>query len=320
MFDAKSLLENLVKSAQSTSQQSTQNQGPDLSDLLGKLQSAGKDGAGGLADILGNLQSSGKEGAGGIADMLGNVFGQATQGVKEGAGKINEATGAGDALNDTVRQLTEQFAGKTPEEILAAAKEFMANNQLGTGAALGGLGALILGTSTGRSVAMGAAKIGALALISGLAYKAYQNYQEGKPLIEGDDSDMSTPPSGSGFEAEKISNDQAALYIKAMIAAAAADGRIDTAEHERIMGSMKQTDLDSQAEEFLAQQLNNPASIDDLASASGSKEEAVQIYTAARISINPDTGGESAFLAQLAQKLKIEPDLASHIDAAARNA
>ena len=69
--------------------------------------------------------------------------------------------------------------------MLAQLKELIANNQLGAGAALGGLGTLVLGTGTGRSLAGSAIKLGGLALIGGLAYKAYQNYQQGQPAADG---------------------------------------------------------------------------------------------------------------------------------------
>ncbi len=358
MFDAKSLLEALVTGGrqQSAGHSGGQSGGDSLGDLLGQVlgqsghqrtppqtggqhtadqprglgdifgnvlpgggqggsggQSGG--GAGGLGDILGELQRKGGEGAGGIADILGQVLGQASQGVKEGAGKVNDATGAGDAIGGLVRELS----GKSPDEIMKRLQEFANSNQLGTGAALGGLGALIFGTQTGRSVAVGAAKIGALALIGGLAYKAYQNYQSGKPLIDSGNATAEAAPRGSGFEPDAVDNDNAALLIHTMLAAAAADGRVDASEQERILGSLKQAGMDQGAEEFIANALNNPPSIDDIASRIRTREEAVQVYTAARIAIEPDTSREASFLAQLADRLGIEPELAGHIDAAARS-
>ena len=48
-------------------------------------------------------------------------------------------------------------------------------------------------------------KIGALALIGGLAYKAVQNYQQGKPLIgPGQNLGLTEAPSGSGFESGAV--------------------------------------------------------------------------------------------------------------------
>jgi uncharacterized membrane protein YebE (DUF533 family) len=272
-------------------------------------------GAGGLGEILGKLQQQGGHGAGGIADILKQVLGQATQGVQEGAGRINDATGIGNRARDAVGQAT----GKSPDELMAQLKDLIASNQLGAGAALGGLGALVLGTRTGRSAAATAAKLGALALIGGLAYKAYQNYASGKPVIGGNFT-PELAPQGSGFEPNAITNESAALYIRAMIGAAAADGRIDAAEQQKIMGGLKQAGLDAGAEEFLANELNNPASAADLAGAVRTQEEAVQVYTAARLAIEPDTHGEAQFLAELASHLGIDRNLAGHIEAAARSA
>ena len=297
-----------------------------LSDILGQLQqslgggqpaahmrpaaSAGAD-SGGLSDILGRLQQGlgGQSGGGGIADILGQVLGQATQGVREGAGRVGEATGAQDAFNRTT--------GQSPDELIAKIKDLIANNQLGAGAALGGLGGLVLGTRTGRDLAVGAAKVGALALIGGLAYKAYQNYQAGRPLITGPHP-AEAAPAGTGFEPQALTNQSATTYIRAMIAAANADGRIDSGEREKIFGALKQGGIEAEAEAFIQSELSRPATIEELADGVTSQEEAAQIYTAARIAIDPDTTGENLFLSALANRLGIDPKLAAFIDHEAR--
>jgi uncharacterized membrane protein YebE (DUF533 family) len=287
--------------------------GGSLEDLLRSAFSG--QGGGGLGDILGKLQ----QGGGGIADILGQVLGQAGSGVKEGAGRLDQATGASDRAREAMRNMT----GRSPEDILAQLKEMVANNQLGTGAALGGLGSLILGTGTGRSLAGSAIKLGSLALIGGLAYKAYQNYQQGQPPLTGGKAvgqPLAAAPAGSGFEASTVNNEQATLLIRAMIAAAAADGRIDDKEQQKILGGLKQAGLESAAQKFLTQEINNPATVDELADAVTSTEEGVQIYTAARIAVDPDIEEEHEFLVALAERLGIDEGLADHIDAAARGA
>ena len=331
-------LGDLLRNAlpQASTESSGGKQGDPLSDLLGKLgggsahksdAAANKDngGFGGFGDILGQLGGGGKDASGstgsssskGITDILGDLFNQATQGTKEGASKLDEATGASDKLGELARQLS----GRSPEELMAALKELIAKNKLGTGAALGGLGALILGTQTGRSIAVSAAKLGALALIGGLAYKAYQNYQNGESATQSAEGDIAPPPTGSGFEPDAVSNDDALLMVRTMIAAAAADGRIDADEQQRILSNLQGGgELEAGAEEFLAKELNAPASASDLANAVKSKEQATQIYAAARIAIDPDTTGEKAFLKELADRLGIDNALAQHIDAAARGA
>jgi uncharacterized membrane protein YebE (DUF533 family) len=294
--------------------------GNPLGDLLSKLQQGGQ-GGGGLGDILGKLQQQAGQGGGGIADILGQVFGQATSGVREGAGRIDQATGASDRARDVMGQLT----GRSPDELMTQLKELLANNQMGAGAALGGLGALILGTGAGRSLAGSAIKLGGLALIGGLAYKALQNYQQGVPPLTGGKAAapaqaLLAAPRGSGFEAEAATGEHATILIRAMIAAAAADGRIDAAEQKKILGGFGKSDLDPATRQFLARELQKPATPEELASACSSPEEAAKIYTAARISVDVDSDEEHEFLEALAQALGIDEDLAAHIDAAARTA
>ncbi len=288
--------------------------------------SAPQAGGGGLADIFGKItESLGQGGAagkgggtagGGLMDILGQVLGQATQGVREGAGRIDGTTGASGHMRDAVGKAT----GKSPEELLAQLKELIQNNQLGAGAAAGGLGSILLGTRTGRTLAVNALKLGGLALIGGLAYKAMQNYQQGRPLIDGQGAspNLSEAPRGSGFEASAVTNEAATLYIRAMIAAAASDGRLDADEQKKIVGSLTQAGLDAEAEAFLARELNNPATVDDLIQSVGTEAEAIQLYTAARISIALDTAEEHEFLVSLANGLGIDETLVAHIDAEAR--
>lgn len=328
MFDAKNLLDALLGNASSqtpTKAASEPRGNPSEAQSTGGSGAArGQAGTPGeatessqldLASILEKLQGAG--GSGGLPEILSQVFSQATSGLREGASQIGEQTGADDALGEAVRRLS----GKSPDELLAAIRELVSKNQFGAGAVLGGLGGFLLGSRTGRSAAANAARIGALALIGGLAYKAYQNYQAGRPLIAASKTeiDVTPPPAGSGFEAEAVSNEEARNLIRAMVAAAAADGRVGPDEQEAITGRLKEVGMDEEAEEFLASELNNPASIDEIAAAVKSKEAASLVYTSARLAIDPDTPAERDFLQQLATRLQIEPELAAHIDASARS-
>jgi uncharacterized membrane protein YebE (DUF533 family) len=314
-----------------------------LGDLLKQLGGAGGQGAGapqggghaapsgglggGLEDMLRKLQGqmggqggaqggqggqAGQAGGGGLMDILGGILGQATSGVKDGAQRMDDMTGASARMK--------QATGQDPADMMEQLKELIRQNQLGAGAAAGGLGAAVLGTKTGRAMAGRAMKIGGLALIGGLAYKALQNYQSGKPLIAGVAADVTEAPRGSGFETAAVTQDSSLLYIRTMIAAAAADGRIDEKEQAKLMGNLQQLGINQDAEQFLANELNNPASAEQLAQACASEEQAVQVFTAARLAIDLDTEEEHAFLVQLAQSLNIDGKLASHIDAAARAA
>ncbi|MEO7558413.1 MAG: DUF533 domain-containing protein [Gammaproteobacteria bacterium] len=259
-------------------------------------------------------QAGGQQGgmAGGLGGMVRQVLGQATQGLQDASSKSGLTTKA----TEVVGQVS---GGKTPQDLLAQAKSMMGQNQMATGAALGGLGALVFGTSTGRSVAVSAAQLGGLALIGGLAYKAYQNYSAGKTIISVDQA-MLPAPAGSGFEADIASNETAVLFIRAMIAAAAADGHIDATERNAIIGGLKEAGFDAEANTWLENEMMNSASINDLVKGATTAELAAQVYTAARLAINPDTRAEQDFLAGLSGALGLDAELVANIDAAAASA
>jgi uncharacterized membrane protein YebE (DUF533 family) len=289
------------------------------------------DAGGDLGSILGQIreklsQAGGLVAAsGGIGDILSRVLTQATQGVKEGSARIGQETGASDALG---RLTSDPQTG----QLLGRLKDLIQNNPYASGAAAGGLGGLLLGTRTGRAVAANSAKLGAIAMLGGLAYKALQNYEAGKPLLTGDTSaDKSSapqqaamspepPPAGSGFEPAAMTNDAAAHYLQAMIAAAYADGRIDPGEQEQIMDGLKQAGLDGECEEFLANELNDPTSVEELAQSVSTPQEALQLYIAARIAVADDSEAEELFLSSLANALRLDPGLIAQIDATARQA
>lgn len=289
MFNAKSLLDALINAGSQAGAQAGQQGG--LGGMLG-----------GLAD---QVQRSG-----GIGGLAGQILTQATQGLGDAARQTGVQQGAGDALGRVT-------GGRTPDQLIEQAKGMFTSNPALATAVLGGLGALVFGTSTGRSVAGSAAKLGGLALIGGLAYKAYQNYQAGKPLLNAAQQEVLPAPAGTGFEPQAATEATALVFIRAMIAAAAADGHIDAEEQSAILGGLKEAGLEQEAHAWLAQEMAKPASIDTLVEAAESPELAAQIYTAARIAINPDNAAEKDFLAGLAGSLGLDAELVANIDAAA---
>jgi uncharacterized membrane protein YebE (DUF533 family) len=242
--------------------------------------------------------------------MAGQILTQASQGVGDAA----RQTGVQQKAGDVVGQVT---GGRSAQDVLAQAKAMFDKNPAMATAVLGGLGALVFGTSSGRAVIGSAARLGGMALIGGLAYKAYQNYQSGKPLLEVGNPELLPPPRGTGFEPEAASEATALLFIRAMIAAAAADGAIDAEERTAILGGLREAGFDQEANEWLEGEMASPASIEALAQGAQSPEVAAQIYTAARIAINPDTPKEKDFLAGLAASLGLDAELVANIDVAA---
>jgi uncharacterized membrane protein YebE (DUF533 family) len=298
MFDAKALLDQIMRSV-----------GPQAGAAPGAS-------GGGLADMLSRVAQGGagqgaSQGGGGLVETLTGVLGQATQGVRD-ASNDSGLTGA-------ARGAVTRVSGQTPEDIVSRVTSIVSQNQLATGAVLGGLGGLLLGTKTGRELAGDAVQLGAAALIGGLAYKAYQNYKSGQPMIA-IGGPVPAAPAGTGFEPQAMSNDTAVRLIRAMIAAASADGRIDARESEKILSAFRQSGADKEADAFLTREIQSPATAAILAEGVSSETEAIEVYTAARIAIDPDHPAEQTFLADLAARLGIAPALAAQIDTAAKRA
>lgn len=337
MFDAKQLLDALIAGAGQQNQQPNQ-QAPQtggLGGLLGQVMGAvqgnqgGQSGAGAgglgglgglLGSVLGQVQNSAQQAgqaaqqAGGVGGILGSILKQATSGVGQAAGQVDQATGAGGKLDDLLRQAT---GGKGGADILAQLQQAIGQNQGAAGAILGGLGGLLLGTEKGRSVTMDAAKLGGLVLIGGLAYKAYQNYLEGKPLIEMGEP-VSPPPTNSLFDAEAGDGQQnAVLMLRAMIAAAAADGLIDETERAAILGNVQALGIDQATLDFLQDETANPATAETLAAEVQGPEQAAQLYTAARLAVDLDNDDEQQFMADLAAQLGLDEQLVAQLEAAA---
>lgn len=277
----------------------------DARKILDALTSAGQGGGG---------QSGGSSGLGGL---LGAVLGQATQGLGDAARRVDGVTGASTSARDATQRMT----GRAPEDLMSKARDMLGQNQMAGGAVLGGLGGLLLGTSTGRGLAGEAAKLGGMALIGGLAYKALQNYQAGRPLLDGATTDSLAPATEpAAITSDATAGETAHLLLRTMIAAAASDGLIDDQERAAVLSEARRGGLDPEAATWLEVEFANPASVTDLAAAATSPAVSVQTYVAARLAINPDHPDETAFLVDLKQALKLDDALAATIDATVHQA
>lgn len=320
MFDAKKLLDAMMAASQAPSAPATQGAG------------SGQGGLGGLlGSVLSQISQTGQPAqpgqgtapgaAGGLGDIIGSLLGQATQGVQGAARDVDSRTGVGGQLDSVLAGLT---GGKGAGDLVARAREIAAANPGAAGAIMGSLGGLFLGSKAGRGLALDATKLGGLAMIGGLAYQAWQNYQAGKPpLALGQTSDVAEAPAESPFGQTgdaHADNETSLLLLRAMIAAASADGSVDDAERAHIVGNLQAIGLDAEAAGFLDQEFASPASPEDLAAAASGPEVGAEVYTAARLTIDPDAPEEQAFLASLATALGLDAELVAHIDAAAESA
>lgn len=212
------------------------------------------------------------------------------------------------------------------DDLMARGRDFLSSQ--GGGLALGSLAGLLLGSKTGRKVGKKALTYGGMALVAGLAYKAYQGYranQDGttRPPSPADTPEALEAPKGTGFDPERAPGGAQAFAVtllSAMIAAAKADGHVDAAEQGRIFDKIDEAGLDSDAKAFLMDELRAPLDLDRIVAGAGTPEQALEIYAASRLAIEPDLPAERAYLETLAARLGIEPDLVAEVDLAVREA
>lgn len=187
--------------------------------------------------------------------------------------------------------------------------------------AAGALVAVLLGTGTGRAVTGSALKLGGLAAIGGLAYKAYQNYQNGNQPAEAapsGDPELLPPPSDSGFDPAGAPQGEAEFtlsLVRAMIAAAKADGHIDDAERRKIGDRLSLAGIGQDAEAFMRDELERPLDIEALVASARTEAQRIELYTASRLAIDPDTRAERGYLDLLAGRLQLPDALVDHVEA-----
>lgn len=177
---------------------------------------------------------------------------------------------------------------------------------LGAGAVGGGLVSLLMGSKKskklGKKVGKNALKVGGVALLGGLAYKVYNDYQ----------SKQVTSASQDTFNPNDDIHSQ--LIIKAMIAAAKADGHVDPQEMERIELTLKQAGADSQLQHLLHEELNKPLDPTEVARLAQSPQQASEIYLASLIVVDEQNFMEKAYLQELAKQLNLSPEVTYQLE------
>lgn len=191
---------------------------------------------------------------------------------------------------------------------------------LGGGAMAGGVVALLLGTKGGRKLGKKALKYGGMALVGGLAYKAYRDYQARQsgqapasvPSTGRGEPDVIEAPQDSPFSpaaAPGGADNFSLAILRAMISAAKADGYIDPAEQQKIFEKVDQLGLGAEEKAFVMDELRSPLNIDTIVEAATSEEIAAELYAASLLAIDPDHPAEKAYLQMLAARLNLPEGL-----------
>ena len=210
-------------------------------------------------------------------------------------------------LSDGGQQITQQRkSGGTLGNILGNINNDTLKG-FGGGVAATGLLSLLMGK---KGFGSNALQLGSMAALGALAYNAWKNYQGGQAA-------PASAAQGQFIPAEERSQAQTAqaseLTIKAMIAAAAADGRIDTAESSAILAQIGTENAEARA--WLEQQIHNPPTPQTLAAEVGNDPAlAAEIYLASRIVCGDLDRKEIVYLHELAEALHLDDALVEKLE------
>ena len=183
-----------------------------------------------------------------------------------------------------------------------------------TGAAGLAAGMLLSGGGLGKLTG-NAVKLGAVAAVGGLAYNAWQNYQKNQQGAAGQvpAQDAFIPAASDSQAQEELGK----TLVRAMIAAAKADSRIDAEEKEAIFAKLETMSLSPEEKAWVFDELSSPLDINAVVARADTPEHAAEIYAASLVAITADTASERAYLDALASKLRLAPELVAEIHKAA---
>jgi uncharacterized membrane protein YebE (DUF533 family) len=242
-------------------------------------------GAGGIGDLLGGLLGGqgGGGAAGGLSDLLGGVL---------GGGRTSAAAGTGGGLGDVGGALGGALGG---------------GHQASSGGG-GGLGDLLGGLLGGGASSGGGQRGGSagMAILATIAMAALKNWTDNRR------EQASLAPGAAGLSAPELHSmtapATAELVVRAMAAAAKADGEIGEDEIQRIIGRIGADGLSEDERQFLIDELRRPLDLAALVADVPNEMVAAEVYAASLLTIELDTPAEAAYLRQLAQALRLDGD------------
>ncbi|AKA26421.1 tellurite resistance TerB family protein [Pseudomonas chlororaphis] len=232
-----------------------------------------------------------------------------------------------DQLLKSGQELLQNKAGAQPNKASGVDKGalggLLGGNSGGLGSLLSGAGGgalaagamgLLLGNKKARKFGGKALTYGGLAALGVIAYKAYGNWQAqqaGAPRTE--------PQTLDRLPAQQVEQHSQAI-LKALVAAAKADGHIDERERALIEGEFTRLDNDQELQRWLHAELNKPLDPVDVARAAGTPEMAAEMYVASVMLVDEENFMEKAYLDELARQLKLEPGLKLELEKQVRQA
>ena len=203
----------------------------------------------------------------------------------------------------------------------------LAGSGLLGGLAGGAVSGALMNNKKARKTAGTVLKVGGVAALGGLAWKAYQGYsaQQGQQTVTSPSSQQNSAsrpgPVWSGLKEQGFAvdpQDQSAgsrslLLIQAMIAAACADGHLDPQERERILGRVEEFGLDADEKALVFDAMQNPLTLTELSQRVDCPELATEVYMASMLAVDNSRVASELYLDALAFRLGLPEGLVAQM-------
>ncbi len=182
------------------------------------------------------------------------------------------------------------------------------------GAIAAGVLALLLGTGAGRRITGSALKIGSLAAIGGIGWKAFQNWQKQNETLEAEQAANNKIIPINELP-EQQARERSLILLKAMIAAAKADGHVNKKEIEIIKAQINKLGLSKDVAELLEEEISKPLDVKEIAALAENQAIASEIYLVSAVVTDKENSMERDYLANLAKAMQLPDDLVAHLEA-----
>jgi len=233
-----------------------------------------------------------------IGRVLGGLLGQSGQGGGQGGGlgSVMGSSGLGGSLGSILGGMRPPMGGAA-----------------GAAAAGGLLGSLLGGRGGGG----GLLRTGGMAVAGLLAYRAYEQWKSRQPGA----AETPAMPEYAQAAAPAGEGEPFGLaLVRAMVAAARADGALDPDERERIFAEAERLDLDDDDKAEMFRILETPADPTMIASLAATDAQKAELYTVSAMITGGDSASERAYLAALAGALRLPAGLRARLDAEVQDA
>lgn len=186
------------------------------------------------------------------------------------------------------------------------------NSDFGRGTLAGGALGLLLGK---KKKTRKLASYGGLAALGLMVYNTYSEYQKQQGQAGAQDGGVlpaaAAPQLAQPQTVDRLEDEQAAAHcdaiLRAIIAAAKADGHIDERERGLIEDEYLRLGLGPQMQQWLHAELQKPLDPAEVAQAARTPEMAGEMYLASLLVVDEQSFMERAYLEELARQLRLPP-------------